>query len=157
VKVTIINFEELVREGLDEIRYLDENGDIRKEVNIRGDGDFISDERRISVILNNLLSNAVNYHDRNKDKKYIRINIIYSASKAEIIVEDNGLGISKDQQKKVFNMFYRANEESKGSGLGLYIVKETLEKIKGEILLTSKPREGSRFLITIPSLNSKKK
>ena len=156
LKISRIPFEELVEEGLEEIRYMDAKSDIRKEVSVRGEGDFYSDERRISVILNNLLSNAINYHDPRKEQMYIKINILYSATKAEIIVEDNGLGISKEHQKKIFNMFYRANEESKGSGLGLYIVKETLEKIKGEVLLTSKPWEGSRFLITLPSLNSKK-
>jgi signal transduction histidine kinase len=157
VRITKIDFHELVKEGLEEIRYLDERGGIKKETNIKGEGEFYSDERRISVILNNLLSNAINYHDRRKDQKYIKISINYSATKAEIIVEDNGLGIANEHQKRIFNMFYRANEESKGSGLGLYIVKETLEKIKGEILLTSKAGEGSRFLIALPSLRKKKR
>ncbi len=155
VKISKINFEEIVNQGLEEIKYLDEKGDIKKEVSINGEGDFFSDETRISVILNNLLSNAIKYHDKRKEKKYVKIMVNYTPSKAEIIVEDNGLGISVEHQKKIYNMFYRANEESKGSGLGLYIVKETLNKIHGEILLTSKPREGSRFLLTIPSIKSK--
>jgi signal transduction histidine kinase len=144
-----------VSQGLEEIKYLDERGDIRKEVSINGEGEFFSDETRISVILNNLLSNAIKYHDKRKEEKYIKIIVNYTPSKAEIIVEDNGLGISVEHQKKIYNMFFRANEESKGSGLGLYIVKETLNKIHGEILLTSRPREGSRFLLTIPSIKSK--
>ncbi|MBR9999390.1 MAG: HAMP domain-containing histidine kinase, partial [Cyclobacteriaceae bacterium] len=138
-------------------KYLDEKGDIRKEVSVKGEGEFYSDERRISVILNNLLSNAVKYHDQGKNGKFIKVLVNYTPSKAEIIVEDNGLGIDGDHHKKIFNMFYRAHEESKGSGLGLYIVKETLYKIQGEILLTSRPREGSRFLITLPSIRSKVK
>jgi len=155
VKISRIDFKSIVDQGLEEIKYLDEKADIKKEVSVKGEGDFYSDERRISVILNNLLSNAIKYHDQRKENKYIRIIINYTPSKAEIIVEDNGLGISVEHQKKIYNMFYRANEESKGSGLGLYIVKETLNKIHGEILLTSRVREGSRFLLTIPSLKSK--
>jgi signal transduction histidine kinase/ligand-binding sensor domain-containing protein len=157
IKVSRVDFEEIVNEGLEEIKYLDEKTEIRKEVSVKGDGDFYSDDRRISVILNNLLSNAIKYHDKRKNNKFIKILVNYTPSKAEIIVEDNGLGINEEHQKKIFNMFYRANEESKGSGLGLYIVKETLIKIQGEVLLTSKPREGSRFLITLPSLKLKVK
>lgn len=155
VKISKINFEEIVNRGLEEIKYMDEKGYIKKEISIKGVGEFYSDERRISVILNNLLSNAMKYHDKRKDKKYIKIIVNYAPSKTEIIVEDNGLGILVEHQKKIYNMFYRANEESKGSGLGLYIVKETLNKIHGEILLTSKPGEGSRFLLSLPSLKSK--
>ncbi len=155
VKISKIDFKEIVNQGLEEIKYLDEKGDIRKEVSIKGEGEFYSDERRISVILNNLLSNGIKYHDKKKDTKYIKIIVNYTPSKAEIIVEDNGLGISVEHQKKIYNMFYRAHEDSKGSGLGLYIVKETLTKIHGEILLTSRIQEGSRFLLTLPSIKSK--
>jgi signal transduction histidine kinase/streptogramin lyase len=155
IKVSRIDFEAVVNEGLEEIKYLDEKGEIKKEVSVKGDGLFFSDERRISVILNNLLSNAIKYHDPRKNNKFIKVLVNYNPSKAEVIVEDNGLGIDVEHQKKIYNMFYRANEESKGSGLGLYIVKETLDKIQGEILLTSKPHDGSRFLITLPSLKSK--
>jgi len=157
VKISKIDFYQLVDEAIEEVKYMDQKDGIKREVSIQGNGEFFNDERRISVILNNLLANSIKYHDHRKENKYVKININYSSRKGEIVVEDNGLGISVDHQDKIFNMFYRANENSKGSGLGLYIVKETLDKIQGSIHLYSKPREGSRFTITLPSLNSKKK
>ena len=65
-------------------------------------------------------------------------------------VEDNGDGIAEDHQDKIFNMFYRASEKASGSGLGLYIVKETLEKMNGTISHQSTLGKGSLFTVTIP-------
>lgn len=68
-------------------------------------------------------------------------------------VEDNGQGISPEYHQRVFDMFYRANEQSKGSGLGLYIVKETLDKLSGSIHLESAPGVGSTFTVRLPYNN----
>jgi signal transduction histidine kinase len=65
-------------------------------------------------------------------------------------VEDNGQGIAPEYQVKIFDMFFRGNESSQGTGLGLYIVKETLAKLSGNIQLTSVPRQGSTFSISVP-------
>ena len=69
-----------------------------------------------------------------------------------IKIEDNGIGIPEKEKAKVFNMFYRANEQSKGSGLGLYIVKETVEKLEGTITLKSEEGQGTTFEIYLPNL-----
>lgn len=110
-----------------------------------------SDTRRIHVILSNLISNAIRYHDLRKEDPYIRlqhhaVNLSHSFS-----VEDNGQGIAPEIQKRVFDMFYRGNESSQGSGLGLYIVKETTSKLAGSIHLNSCPRKGSTFTFTVPA------
>jgi len=62
-----------------------------------------------------------------------------------ISISDNGIGIEKQYQPNVFNMFYRASDKSKGSGLGLYIVKETIQKMNGAITLVSEFAKGSEF------------
>lgn len=110
-----------------------------------------SDTRRIHVILSNLISNAIRYHDLRKEDPYIRlqhhaVNLSHSFS-----VEDNGQGIAPEIQKRVFDMFYRGNESSQGSGLGLYIVKESISKLAGSIHLNSHPRKGSTFTFTVPA------
>ena len=66
-----------------------------------------------------------------------------------IKVEDNGQGIDLEYHSKIFDMFYRANEKSKGSGLGLYIVKEALMKLSGSIQLDSTPGLGTTFTIKL--------
>jgi ligand-binding sensor domain-containing protein/anti-sigma regulatory factor (Ser/Thr protein kinase) len=123
-----------------------------KKIKIKGDGDFKSDPRRLSVILNNLITNSIIYHDKSKDKKFIEVSVKYNKIRAIIVVKDNGTGIGKEHQVKIFKMFYRASENTKGSGLGLYIVKETLGKIKGTINVESDLGKGSKFTIELPAL-----
>jgi signal transduction histidine kinase len=68
------------------------------------------------------------------------------------MVSDNGRGIHPEHIDNVFEMFYRATEDSQGSGLGLYIVKETVEKLQGTIYVRSTAREGTTFTLEIPNL-----
>ena len=79
------------------------------------------------------------------------INANVENAQVKINIEDNGLGIAEEHKSKIFEMFYRASEKSQGSGLGLYIVKETLVKLKGSIQLDSNLGQGSRFTIRLPN------
>jgi signal transduction histidine kinase len=69
----------------------------------------------------------------------------------EVEIKDNGKGIPAESIDRIFDMFYRASEDSNGSGLGLYIVKETVEKLKGDIKLKSVFGEGTTINISLPS------
>lgn len=140
-----------VKEIFKELQYLDNNSKIEKIVDYNEHRVFRTDRRRISVILKNLIGNAIKYHDLNKENPYIRVTIQYFNRRAEITVEDNGLGIEKAHLKKIFNMFYRATDKREGSGLGLYIVKETIEKLDAKISVYSTPGKGSEFRVSIPS------
>ncbi|QCK14756.1 sensor histidine kinase [Mangrovivirga cuniculi] len=71
---------------------------------------------------------------------------------ASISIKDNGTGISKDHINNIFKMFYRATEKTSGSGLGLYIVAETLEKLNGRITVKTEIDKGSEFIIEIPNI-----
>jgi signal transduction histidine kinase len=110
-----------------------------------------NDATRLRVVLSNLIANAIRYHDHRKEKKYIRVYHQTTSCSFSIHVEDNGQGIAPEIHTKIFDMFYRGNESSQGSGLGLYIVKETLAKLSGTIDLCSTPRQGSTFSISVPS------
>lgn len=108
-----------------------------------------SDPHQLKIILTNLISNAVKYHDRYKQDQYIAVRFHTVHNNVIITVEDNGKGIPKKNQAKVFEMFYRASSEAEGSGLGLFIVKQALEKIQGTISLKSEEGYGSRFMINL--------
>jgi signal transduction histidine kinase len=71
---------------------------------------------------------------------------------AELHVRDNGEGIPTDAKPKIFEMFYRASANGTGSGLGLYIVKEAVEKIRGKISVHSEYEKGTEFVIEIPNM-----
>lgn len=111
-----------------------------------------TDLARLQVILNNLISNAYKYHDWEKAERYIRITAERNEHDVVIEIADNGVGIAPNYQQRVFEMFFRASETSEGSGLGLYIVKETLEKLGGAITVHSVPGQGSTFSFSIPDL-----
>jgi PAS domain S-box-containing protein len=148
-----INFNEVVNESIQSLKYMEEAEQVRSIINIHDQEDFYSDSGRLLIIFNNIISNAVRYRDRWKDS-YIQIDIVTNSEKALIRFSDNGIGIPDEYQDKVFKMFFRANAESKGSGLGLYIVKSTVDKLEGMVSLQSKLGVGSSFHIEIPNLKN---
>jgi PAS domain S-box-containing protein len=152
VETEVINFENTIQEAIDNTKFIDNNN--KPNINIKLDIEekFISDNKRIAVVLNNILSNSMKYQDTTKDNHFINISVKTDTEKAVIVIEDNGIGIDQDNKEKVFEMFYRATSLSSGTGLGLYIVKETLEKINGKINMESKFNIGTKFTIEIPNL-----
>ncbi|MBL7857428.1 MAG: GAF domain-containing sensor histidine kinase [Cyclobacteriaceae bacterium] len=125
------------------------------EYTIEGDEPFYSDKKRLEVILNNLVSNAVKFREVSKTSSRITITIRISSKEAEIIVEDDGIGIEEIHLDKIFNMFYRGTEKATGSGLGLYITKEVIAKLSGKIEVTSTVGEFTRFKLLLPNLQTK--
>lgn len=110
----------------------------------------VNDGRRMKIVMSNLITNAIYYHDRRKSNRFIRLHHQATSSSFCLHVEDNGLGIAPELHDKIFDMFFRGSEVSQGSGLGLYIVKETLSKLSGEICLQSTPKQGSTFSVILP-------
>lgn len=146
----VVDWTHLVEHAFSDVAYLHPSGPIVRTQLQQTDTLFFSDTKRIKVMLNNLLANAVRYRDKTKELK-IYIQIITSDENAVIILKDNGIGIQKDILPNIYTMFYRGTEESQGSGLGLYIVKEIMNKLQGEIVITSEAGEGTTATLTIPN------
>lgn len=124
---------------------------IDKRLEIDQGCEVYSDRRRITVVLNNLISNAVKYADLNKEQPYVSVQISCDDNAFKIVVSDNGQGIADRFKEKVFNMFFRASQNSKGSGLGLYIVKETITMLSGSVVLNSIEGLGTTFTVEVPN------
>lgn len=152
VHIKLIDFDKLIANAISEIQYHDAFEKIEIKKNIESNGSFYSDEKRIQIIINNLISNAIKYYDKNKRNSQISININQVNGATRINIKDNGIGIKTEHQNKVFQMFYRASEKSYGSGLGLYIINETIKKLNGKITLDSKEGEFTIFTIDLPNL-----
>ncbi len=101
--------------------------------------------------MRNLISNAIKYRRLENIFSEINIKITIDHLRAEIIFSDNGIGISESNLAKIFEMFYRATEQSDGSGIGLYIVKNAVEKLGGQIYVASRIGQGTRFNIILPN------
>jgi signal transduction histidine kinase len=145
-----VNLAALATEVWESLKYMPDAHGIDFVVDLPENFTVTNDRNRLRVVLNNLISNAIRYHDQRKEKRYIRLHHQLTESSFSLHVEDNGQGISPDIQKRVFDMFYRGNESSQGSGLGLYIVKETIAKLSGTVSLISVPRQGSTFIVRLP-------
>jgi signal transduction histidine kinase len=145
-----VNLHALANEVWESLRYSLGAEGINFKVNI--DKNFVveTDASRLQTILSNLISNAIRYHDQRKENRYIQLSCNQTEASFSLNIQDNGQGIDPEYQKRIFDMFFRANENSQGSGLGLYIVKETTAKLSGTIQLQSVPREGSTFTINLP-------
>ena len=149
--IRVIHFNTLIQDILENLRYYANSSSIHFEVDISGEEEFINDEFRVRIILSNLISNAIKYQKDKEGNKKIGIKVIQTKEKAEIQISDNGVGILEEHLKNIFKMFFRADVEKSGSGIGLYIVKEALEKLNGTIDVNSKRNLGTSFQISIPS------
>jgi len=147
-----IDFAKLVENALEDHSFMLNAQNIHKNINIKQYEKFVSDPRRISVVINNLISNAIKYADPSKEQQEITISITVADSMAVIEVADNGIGIEEQHLDKIFTLFYRATSRTTGSGLGLYIIKETVEKLNGYITISSKKGKGTVIKITVPDM-----
>jgi signal transduction histidine kinase len=150
LKKDIFSLMELMKEVVDGLRYAEGFENIYIIYSMSSELEMVSDRSRLKVVLNNLIGNAFKYHDPAKENPLIEISASKQNGELKIEIKDNGLGISPEHQPKVFDMFYRASEKSKGSGLGLYIVKETIEKMSGIISVESQLSKGTTFTVQLP-------
>ncbi|MDJ1484902.1 ATP-binding protein [Cytophagaceae bacterium YF14B1] len=145
-----VDFNKLTKECWNSLQYLENASEIRLIKDIRVPEPFYSDSSRIEIILLNLFSNAIKYQKACAGAR-VRISIKADNRIAKIVVEDNGKGIEEQYIDKIFDMFFRASLGTHGSGLGLYITKQVVEKLGGSINVQSEHGVGTQFVITIPS------
>jgi signal transduction histidine kinase len=147
-----INFSELLNDVTQNLKFMGDTSRIVDfKIDITGDTSIYSDKNRLVTILNNLISNAIRYQNFRIPNPFVNIKIDSSNIETRIIIQDNGVGIPKEFHPKIFDMFYRVSHESVGSGLGLYIVKEAINKLNGHIEVQSEIGQGTTFSIKIPN------
>lgn len=112
--------------------------------------EIISDPLRLKVIIKNLISNAVKFSNQRGERSWLRISASHEKDLIKLSFEDNGEGIKPELLSRIFDMFFRGSERSQGSGLGLYISKEMVEKLNGNIHVKSNDGVGSTFTIELP-------
>jgi signal transduction histidine kinase/uncharacterized protein HemY len=121
---------------------------IRVQSNVTLQKPFVSYPAMVKIIVENLVENAI--HFRAGDSPEIKLSAHQVGDQVVIEIEDNGQGIREEYKEKIFDMYFRANDRSKGNGLGLYIVKKAVQKLNGTIQLRSQFANGSHFVVSLP-------
>lgn len=145
----IIDFDTLLGDSISLCNM--QNPQIKFHVDVKQEVEFRSDGFRLSLILNNLISNAVKYQREDELNPKVEINVSVSEKEAIVVIEDNGVGIIDQHLNKIFQIFFRSTDFRNGLGIGLYIVKEALTRIGGDISVHSDYGKGTRFTLTVPN------
>ncbi|MEM6842146.1 MAG: PAS domain-containing sensor histidine kinase [Bacteroidota bacterium] len=110
-----------------------------------------TDERILANVLKRIVENSIKFRKTNTNDTVIKVSVRAYKDGVKIKVKDNGLGMDRVMQQRAFDMFYRGHGHVKGSGLGLYIAKDAIEKMGGKISLKSRPFLGTEVSIYLPS------
>lgn len=145
-----ICFGTLIHETIENLKFMGNADRIEYKISIDEEFPYYSDKSRINTVIDNIISNSIKYQ-RKDIKPFVAISVKTSATNVEIILEDNGEGIAEEHLPKVFDMFFRSSVSNSGSGLGLFIVKETVHKLKGTVDIMSLLNKGTTLVIRIPN------
>ena len=147
---TEINISILVSELVQSLQLLPQANGIKINACLPGNLPVFVDEGLLRTVLQNLIVNAINHHRTAGEGRYVRVCVYNRAHDVLIEVLDNGIGIAREIQSKVYDVFFRGNPNASGSGLGLFIVKEAVAKLRGNIELVSEQGVGTTFSVMIP-------
>lgn len=148
-----INFKNMLDDVLERFKYYEGFSKMKFDIDVDLKSPFHSSRLILQPVIQNLVENAIKYRNVKSPESYCHISV--SETKEDVIITfaDNGIGMETNIHEKVFDVYYKGTQKSKGSGLGLYIVKTAVEKLHGTIRLESEPGKGSTFIITLPKNN----
>ena len=154
IKPEALDLSQMFLETFEHHLYMTGASRIQKEVIVDNPQkvEVYSDYNRILILLNNLISNAIRYSDPEKAHPFIKAHFTIRSNEFVIKFADNGIGISQEHLDKIFEMFYRAHDDSKGTGLGLFILHETIRKMNGSVTVESAAGAGTMFTLILPNL-----
>lgn len=152
LEVEKIPLQQTIVEIVDSMQGLPEATGIHYQVDITEKEPFYSDSLRLNTVLENLISNAMKYHRKEQAGRYIKVSGYSDAKNFHFTIADNGIGIARVYHEKIYEMFFRLSGQKSGSGIGLYIVRDTIEILQGSIELQSEEGIGTIFTITLKNL-----
>lgn len=150
-----VNIEEVIRSIFEDLRFAAEPP---VHFVLENDGSPVihTDKFRIETVLKNLIGNGFKFRKPGTADAVVKVSLHTNANETLLSVVDNGIGISEKSQPRIFEMFYRGSSDVPGTGLGLYICKEIVEKLHGTISATSEVGEGTTIKLKIPHQTNNK-
>jgi PAS domain S-box-containing protein len=149
-----VDLRDVIRGCLKELEYLENFHDVKTIIEANDNNStVITDPLRINIIFSNIISNAYKYTNPEKES-FLKIEIDVKPELTMVTFSDNGIGIKSEYIDKICNMFFRATERSQGSGLGMYIVQQALERLQGSLKIESEYGNGTKIVIGLPKKRS---
>lgn len=150
-KIEVINLRGLIDRCLSSLDQMQNFNNTIKSIEVTGLPEVRSDDFRIVTVLRNVISNAIEFQDQHKDVKTLKVIAVVSPNDFRIEIHDNGIGIEQVCLSRIYDMFFRGSNQSKGVGLGLYVAKEIMDKMGGSIHVTSVFGEGTSVYLRFPN------
>jgi signal transduction histidine kinase len=151
IEVSKIDVGEAVTMALEQLSDHPRFAEVDVQTKLEIDGTFFSDRERLGTVLLAVLRNAYDFMDATKPKKQIDVLIQFIRNKLIVEIFDNGIGINESRVSNVFDLFYKASSQSRGAGLGLYLVRETTTRLGGVVTLHSRLGVGTLVRLEIPN------
>jgi signal transduction histidine kinase len=148
-----IDFHAEISKAVQGIRYNEHFFSVRRYIDVENRKPFRTDKKLLTLIIQNLLDNAVKYFNPEVESM-VRVHVTDYMHGVKISIEDNGIGFEDTARENIFNMFNKGNYRSEGNGLGLYIVKNAVDRLGGYIEMSSTIGVETRFNIFLPDLFS---
>lgn len=151
LKLDCIDFQRMIEEVYKSHEHMPNAQKITLKIRLDQKAPVYSNEFTLKLVLNNMISNAIKYHNFDRKRPMINVTVESNTKEYKLYVRDNGTGIDENRISCIFDRFERACTHTDGSGLGLYFIKTMVEKIGGEIGVKSKKGEGTEFIVAIPN------
>ncbi|NJN28718.1 MAG: HAMP domain-containing histidine kinase [Cyclobacteriaceae bacterium] len=152
LQIEKIELQSMLEEIVEHHKFMKQNHKLEVKIKLDIKENFYSDRHRLNVVFSNLIGNAFKYSDTRKARQMLKIYGSVDSESLSLHFEDNGVGIPEKYVSKIFDMFFRASYNSHGSGLGLYITRETLDKLNGSIEVESVEGMLSIFKLHVPNV-----
>ncbi|MBC7923960.1 MAG: PAS domain S-box protein [Ferruginibacter sp.] len=148
-----VDFTEIIEQCQQDLAYMPHFSRIDFRIAIDG-GPFHCDPFRLKILFLNVMSNAIKYQHLGHQQAFLKVWVSVASGQATLRFEDNGIGIEQAHLPRIFEMFFRATQQAEGSGLGMYIVKQTVDKLSGTVQLTSVAGQGTQLTVHLPDLTA---
>ncbi len=147
-----IDFRSDISEVVQSLRTSDAFYDVRRDIVIESKKELRTDKKLLQLVMHNLMDNAIKYRDPEKKDAFVAVFIRDYMHGVRIEIEDNGCGFKDSTKGNIFNMFNRGSYNADGNGLGLYVVKNAVDRLGGYIELSCTEGENTRFTMFLPDL-----
>lgn len=145
------DIREVFDDAVDQTRLLGGTQGVELTIEVKQAAPLISDRTRLAIVLRNLISNGIKFRDLRKDQQFVQLTATIDADNVKLDVRDNGRGIKEEYLDKIFDVFYKVNSTSEGSGLGLFMVREIVESMGGKFNVQSRYESGTVFHVQFPN------